>query len=66
MPCSSTNRASTRRAVWRCLRGAVKSSVSIASINALAGSSFGAARTGVFRSGGTASPSACRTVRRCT
>jgi len=31
-----------------------------------AGSSFGATRTGVFRSGGTAFSNACRTIRRCT
>ena len=65
--CSSTSRASTRRAVCRCLRGASRSSQQHrVDQPPSTGSSFGAARTGVFRAGGTALPNACRTVRRCT
>jgi len=48
------------------LRGASRSSRSIASINALAGSSRGAARTDIRRGGGSADASACRTARGCT
>ncbi len=49
-----------------CLRHAVKSSMSIASISGFAGSSFGATRTGTFRGAGTAEANAARTVRRWT
>jgi hypothetical protein len=66
MPRSSTSRASTRRAVWRCFFVAVRSSVSISSINGLIRSSFGATSTGVFRGSGIGELSAARTVRRCT
>src|SRR5664280_2476125 len=66
MPCSSTSRASTRRAACCCLRHAVRSARSIASISGFAASSFGDRRTGVLRAGGTAEASAARTVRRCT
>src|SRR5664280_2015035 len=52
MPCSSTSRASTRRAVCCCLRQAVRSARSIASISGLAASSFGDRRTGVLRAPG--------------
>ena len=55
-----------RRAVWRCLRGAVRSLVNMASIANLNGPSFGAIRCGVLRGGGHADDSAWRTVRRCT
>ncbi len=65
-PCSSTSRASTRRAVWRCLRGASRSSRSISSTTGLNSSSRRDTRTGVLRSGGSADASAWRTVRRCT
>jgi hypothetical protein len=44
----------------------VKSPRSIASINGFTGSSRGALRTGAFRGGGVAEPSAWHTVRRCT
>jgi len=50
----------------RCLRGAVRSTTSIASINGFAGPSFGATTTRDFRGGGTAEASAARIVRRCT
>jgi len=53
MPYSSMSRASTRRAVCCCLRQAVRSSTSIASISDFAASSFGATRTGTFRGAGT-------------
>ncbi len=66
MPYSSTSRASTRRAVCCCLRQAVRSSTSIASISDFSASSFSATRTGTFRGAGTADASAARTVRRCT
>ena len=63
---SSTSRARTRRAVCCCLRCAVRSSRSIASINGFDGSSFGAANTRGLRAGGAAATNAWRTVRRCT
>ena len=52
--------------VCRCFLGASKSATSIASIASTYGPSFGATRSGVFRGGGSADASACRTVRRCT
>jgi len=55
-----------RRAVCFCLRGAVASSRSIASIQPLAGSRTVVLGAGFFLGGGTAEVSACRTVRRCT
>jgi len=64
--CSSTSRASTRRAVCCCLRGAVRSARSITSTSGATRSSFGAARCGTFRGAGSADASAARTVRRCT
>ena len=65
-PNSSPSRTQIRRAVCRSLAGALRSARSITSICGFAGSSFGAARAGVFRDGGTADRTATRTVRRCT
>ena len=66
-PCSSTSRAKTRRAVCRCLRGAVRSSAQHRIDQTLRPAPASApTRTGIFRSGGTAFANACRTVRRCT
>ena len=50
---SCRNRVQMRRAVCRCLRGALRSASRIASINGSAGASFGRSRSGFFRSGGT-------------
>ncbi len=63
---SSTRRSQTRRAVWRCLRGAARSSVSQARIVARCGPIAGAGRVGVLRGGGSAAARAWRTVRRWT
>ena len=66
-PCSATSRCQTRRAVCRCLRGTSRSASSHSSITAAYGPIAGLGRGGyVFRGGGTALASACRTVRRCT
>src|SRR5665647_2860750 len=65
-PCSSRRRCQTRRAVWRCLRGAVRSSTSHVRICAWWPPSTGETRTATLRCGGVASASAWRTVRRCT
>ena len=64
--CSSRSRSKIRLAVCRCLPGAARSSRSISSIHPVTASRPGAARTGVFWSGGTGEEIACRTVRRCT
>jgi hypothetical protein len=63
---SSTNRASTRRAVCRCFFGASRSERNMSSIAALNGASRVEVRAGLFRGGGIALANACRTVRRCT
>jgi hypothetical protein len=63
--CSSASRSKTCRAVRRRLRGAARSSRSVASIHPAA-SCTGAIRTGTLRSGGTGDAIACRAVRRCT
>ena len=57
-------RIQIRWAVWRCLRGALRSASRISSMNAIAANSFGRSRSGTFRSAGTALTSACRTARR--
>ena len=64
--CSSASRCQIRRQVCRCLRGASRSSRSIASISPAAESSTGACRTGALRGAGTGQASASRTIRRCT
>jgi hypothetical protein len=56
------SRARILRAVWRCFRGAVVSSMSIASIAGLNGSRRGEHRSGDFRTGGTGEFKAFRTV----
>lgn len=61
-----TSRAQIRCAVCRCLRGACRSSARTPSMNPFAGLSLGCSRSGLFRSGGSALASACRTIRRCT
>ena len=50
--------AKTRRAVWRCFLGASTSLRNISSIAALYGSSRGATRWGVLRTGGIADANA--------
>jgi len=65
-PCSSTSRCQTRRAVWRCLRGASRSATSHALMIFSHGPMAGDSRTGSLRGGGVESASAARTVRRCT
>ena len=60
------SRFQIRVAVWRCFRGAARSSRSIASIASLNGPSFGATRSGTFRAGGSADCKARRTVFRPT
>ena len=65
-PYSSTRRSQTRRAVCRCLRGALRSATSHSRMISTYGPSFGAARDACLRCGGSADCSACRTVRRCT
>jgi hypothetical protein len=52
--------------VCRCFRGASISWRSIPSMSSRTASNFGAARSGVFRAGGSADARACRIVRRCT
>jgi hypothetical protein len=61
---SSRIRHQIRCAVCRCFRGACLSASRTASMNAIAGSSFGLSRTGVLRSTGTALSTASRTIRR--
>src|SRR6266508_602417 len=65
-PSSSHSRCHTRRAVWRCLRGAAWSSSSQRRTVTSCPPSAGASRSGGLRAGGTAHSSAWRTVRRCT
>jgi hypothetical protein len=65
-PCSSSNRCHTRRAVCRCFRGSDRSASNQDRTVASHGPDTGHGRTGTFRSGGTASTNAARTVRRCT
>jgi hypothetical protein len=65
-PCSSASRCQIRREVCRCLRGAPRSSRSIASISPATPSSTGDCRTGVLRGAGTGEASASRTTLRCT
>ena len=55
-----------RRAVCRCLRGAVRSASRIRSMKACTGANVGFARAWYGRTGGTASANACRTTRRWT
>ena len=64
--CSSRSRVQTRLAVCRCLRGASRSSASIASISGATASRAGDARSGTLRGSGTGDASASRTARRCT
>src|ERR1035438_3779408 len=59
-------RIQIRCAVCRCFLGALRSDSRIASINGIAGASFGRSRSGTFRSAGIALASARRTSRRCT
>src|SRR6266568_3178691 len=61
---STRSRLKMRRAVCRCLRGAFRSVSRIVSMKAIAGSSFGRTLSTIFRSFGTASASASRTMRR--
>jgi hypothetical protein len=61
---SHRNRVQMRCAVCRCLRGALRSASSIASMNGTAGASFGRTRSGLLRSGGIALAKARRTSRR--
>ena len=56
------NRARILLAEWRCFRGGVVSSFSMASIAGLNGSNRGEDLSGFFRAGGTGSVKACRTV----
>ena len=64
---SSTRRSQTRRAVWRCLRGALRSATSHSRID-LARTDRASAPLGTPACAAAAAPtcSACRTVRRCT
>ena len=55
-PCSSASRCQIRREVCRCLRGASRSSRSIASISPATASSTGETRSGVLRGAGTGRP----------
>ena len=65
-PRSSTRRCQIRLAVWRCLRGALRSATSHSRIVARCAPSRGADGDAGLRGGGSADLSACRTVRRCT
>ena len=53
-PSSSISRCHTRRAVWRCLRGASRSATNQPRTVASSGPSAGETRTGAFGAGGTA------------
>ncbi len=59
-------RSQIRFAVWRCLRGALRSASRTASINDAAGSTFTCGRSVFFRCAGVALRTASRTMRRCT
>ena len=61
-----SNRCHTRWAVCRCFRGSDRSASNQVRTVASHGPDTGRCRSGTFRSGGTASASAARTVRRCT
>src|SRR4051812_36297828 len=63
---SALMRAQILRAVCRCFRGILRSASRIPSIKGITGPNPGLSRSGRFRSGGHASASACRTIRRCT
>src|ERR1022692_2279196 len=59
-------RSHIRFAVWRCLRGALRSASRIASMNSAAGAIFTCGRSVFFRRAGIALRIAPRTNRRCT
>jgi DNA-directed RNA polymerase specialized sigma24 family protein len=59
-------RCQTRRAVWRCLRGASRSASSHCRMSGSQGPITGATRVGLARGGGSGDASAWRTVRRWT
>ena len=65
-PAPRRRRCQTRRAVWRCLRGASRSATSHSRMVGIQGPITGAARRGTARGGGSADASAWRTVRRWT
>jgi hypothetical protein len=65
-PCSSSRRSQIRRAVWRCLRGTARSSISQLRISGFQAPSVGAALGVLARVGGRANANAWRTVRRWT